>query len=247
MIGAYAIPRGIFISGIADVSTWSLAEKARILEEKAMEKDHRKTYFVHAPSCNWKKGSAAILALFNRCKEEGMPIELLYVNKLPPDQAKKIYAHADYALEQVGTGTFGLFGIEMMCWEIPVLVYHIPLLDRIRDKPPVIKITKETFKRQIAKCIEMKRTGEREEIGKRSRKWALDHVDISSGIREYLAIYTDLLEGGQVKQYVNRSWYQQEHVLHNGVKSEFYRYMIEEGVFEELSVGVSSYDKRLYH
>ena len=247
LIGAYAIPRGIFIAGIAELSAWSLEEKARILDKKAIDKDPQKTYFVHAPSCYWKKGTTIILELFNQCKQEGMPIELLYVNQLPTDQAREIYAFADFALEQVGPGTFGLFGIEMMCWEIPVLVYHTPLLDRIRDNPPVIKITKETFKNQIAKCVEMKRTHECEKIGKRSRRWAHQHLDISSGIHNYLAIYRALLEGGQVKQYVNKVWYQQEHMLQSGFKSDFYRYMIEEGVFEELNINIGDYDQRLYY
>ena len=246
MIGAYAIPRGIFIPGIANLSAWSLEEKGRILEKKIFNKDKRKTFFVHAPSSNWKKCSAVIVDLFNQCKNEGMPIELLYVNQLPPHQAKQIYAYADYALDQVGPGTFGLFGIEMMSWEIPVLVYHIPLLDRIRDNPPVIRITKENFKRQIEKCVEMKKSGEIMELEKRCRRWVLDHVDINDGVKEYMAIYRDLIRDNQVKQYVNKSWYQQEQILQSGFKSDFYKYMVEEGVFDELRLKMKDYDKRLY-
>jgi hypothetical protein len=246
MIGAYAIPRGIFIPGIADLSAWSLEEKAQILEKRIVNKDNGKTFFVHAPSSKWKKCSAVIVDLFKQCKHEGMPIELLYVDQLPPYQAKQIYAFADYALDQVGPGTFGLFGIEMMSWEIPVLVYHIPLLDRIRDNPPVIRITKENFKRQIEKCVEMKKSGEITDWGKKCRRWVLDHVDINDGVREYIAIYRDLIKDRQVKQYTNKSWYQQEQSLQSGFKSDFYKYMVEEGVFEVLRLKIKDYDKRLY-
>jgi tetratricopeptide (TPR) repeat protein len=246
MIGLTCIPRGIFIPGSTNTSEWNLEEKEKILKGQIVKKDPKKTYFVHAPSENWKKGSSVILKLFEECKQDGMPIELLYVNKMTQLNAKQIYAYADYAIDQVGVGTFGLFGVEMMCWQIPVLVYQIDLLERLRNYPPIIKITKDTFKRQIAKCIEMKKSGENVELGKKSRNWAIENVDISLGIHEYLKIYRDLAEGKQVKQYVNKSWYEQEYLLQNGIKSEFYKYMIENKVFDEMQMKTPVYDKKLY-
>ncbi|MCK4793846.1 MAG: tetratricopeptide repeat protein [Desulfobacteraceae bacterium] len=247
MIGLTCIPRGFWITGFVETLEWSMKEKERILREEIMKKDPHKTYFVHAPSTNWKKGSSVIVRLLEECKNDGMPIELLHVSQLQLEKAKQIYPYADFAIDQVGVGTFGLFGCEMMCWQIPVLVYHIDLFDRLRNFPPIIKITKENFKRQIANCIEMKKSGELIELGKKGRRWAIENVDISLGLSEYLRIYRDLAEGRQVKQYVNTSWYEEEHRLQGGFKSDFYKYMIEERVFEELGVGVSSYDKRLYH
>ncbi|NVL89468.1 MAG: tetratricopeptide repeat protein [Desulfobacterales bacterium] len=246
MFGTTCIPRGIFIPGYADTSEWNLVEKERMLRRRIIEKDSGKTYFVHAPTSHWKKGSQIILKLLEECKKDGMPIEILFVSQVPPERAKQIYAYADYGIDHVGVGTFGLFGVEMLCWQTPVLVYHIDLFDRIRNSPPIIRITKDNFKSQIAKCIEMKESGEIVELGKKGQKWAIENVDISLGLPEYLRIYRNLVEGKQIKQYVNRSWYEQEYRLQSGVKSKFYRYMIEENVFDELQMQAPDYDRRLY-
>ncbi|MEE9572256.1 MAG: glycosyltransferase, partial [Candidatus Neomarinimicrobiota bacterium] len=246
VIGNTAIPRGVFIPGAVDISEWKLDKKQSIIEKNLINKDKRKTYFLHAPSTNWKKGSNIVLNLLKECKNDGMPIEILYVNQVSPEKAKQIYAYADFAVDQVGVGTFGLFGVEMMSWQIPVLTYQTGLFDRIRNYPPIIKITKDNFKNQIAKCIEMKKSGENIELGKNGQQWVFDNVDIELVINEYLKIYRDLIEGKQIKQYVNRSWYEQEHRLQNGIKSEFYKYMIENKVFSHLNINVTTYDKKLY-
>ncbi len=246
MLGSTCIPRGLWIPGQIDVSQWSLEEKEQILQGKMVEKDHKKTYFLHAPSTNWKKGSNIVLNLLKECKKDGMPIEILYFSKIPQEKAKQIYAYADFAIDQVGVGTFGLFGIEMMCWQIPVLVYQTDLFDRLRNYPPIIKITKDNFKSQIAKCIDMKKSGENVELGKKGRRWAITNAEMSVHLPKYLSIYRDLAEGKRILQYVNNSWYEQEHLLQRGIKSEFYKYMIEENVFDEMQMKTPAYDKRLY-
>ncbi|MFQ5788446.1 MAG: hypothetical protein ACE5H1_10770, partial [Thermodesulfobacteriota bacterium] len=246
MLGTSCIPRGLWFSGQIDASEWSLEEKERIIQRGLKEKDPKKTYFLHAPSNNWKKGSSIIINLLEECKNEGMPIDILYVSNITPEEAKQTYAYADYAIDQVGVGTFGLFGIEMMCWQIPVLAYQIGLYDRIRNDPPLVKITKADFKSQISKCIEMKKNGEIVELGRKGRQWVFENADISSRISEYLKMYSDLVEGKRIKQYTNKSWYEQEQLIQSGFKSEFYKYMIENNVFSEIGVNITDYDKRLY-
>ena len=93
----------------------------------------------------------------------------------------------------------------------------------------------------------MKKSGEILELGKRCRRWVLDHVDINDGVKAYMAIYRDLITDRQVKQYINKSWYQQEQILQSGFKSDFYKYMVEEGVFGILRLKMEDYDKRLYN
>ncbi|MHA1405537.1 MAG: hypothetical protein ACTSSI_17365, partial [Candidatus Helarchaeota archaeon] len=112
--------------------------------------------------------------------------------------------------------------------------------------PPVIKITKENFKQQIEKCIEMKKTGENIALGQKGRQWALKNADMINSIPQYLEIYSHLGENKQIKQFINTSWYKQEHLLQRGVKSDFYKYMIEEKIFDQLQLQIQNYDKRLY-
>jgi len=246
MLGATCIPRGLWIPGQIDASEWKLEERIKNLEKNIINKDPQKTYFLHAPSSDWKKGSMLITSLLDDCKKEGMPIEVIYVKELPPEKAKQIYAYADYAIDQVGVGTIGLFGIEMLTWQIPVLVYHTELYDRLRNYPPVIKITKENFKQQIEKCIEMKKTGENIALGQKGRQWSLNNANFLDNISKYINIYEALAEGKKVKQFINTSWFKQEYLLQRGIKSDFYKYMLEEKVFDQLQIQVQDYDKRLY-
>jgi tetratricopeptide (TPR) repeat protein len=247
LFGMTVIPRGIKTQGYVETRRWTLKEKDSILDKKFMSKDPKKTYFLHAPSSNIKKGSSIIMRLLEECKNDGLPIEVIYVSGKKPDDAKKLYAYADYAIDQVGVGGFGLFGVEMMCWEIPVLVHQVPLFDRIRGNPPVIKITKESFKERIEECVLWKKSGKREEIGFQAREWAIKNADVSRMLPVYLSVYDDLAEGRPVPQLVNTSWFREEQKLQEGQKSDFYRYMLENKVFDETGVPVPEYDRRLYN
>ncbi|MBI4776568.1 MAG: tetratricopeptide repeat protein [Deltaproteobacteria bacterium] len=247
MFGLTCIPRGLFLGGLIDMAEWDPPEKIRIAGQFPVKKDPDKTYFLHAATTNWKKGSYVINRLIEECKAEGMPIEILTVSGLPPQEAKRIYAHADYALEQVAVGGFGLFGLEMMSWEIPILVYQSDLMDRLRGYPPVLRITKQNFKSQVEAAIRMKRNGGREKIARESRKWVAERADMSLWIEKYIEVYANLSASKPVKQFINLSWYEQEHLLQSGSKSDFYRYMIEHDVFKELGMDVPKYDRRIYN
>ena len=246
MIATLGTPRGLFLPGMIDAAEWTLEDKESCRKENKVDKDPNKVYFLHAPSNNWKKGSRFILPLLEECQRDGMPIEILYVHGKPPREARKIYAHADYAVDQVGVGTFGLFGLEMQLWEIPVLVYQTDLFDRIRNNPPVIKITRQNFKDQIARCVEMTRNGEREELGSRARQWVLGHADLTANFDQYLEIYETLAEDRMVPQYVNTAWNGQEYKMNRGAKSDFYTYLKKEQAFQALAMDCPDYDRRLY-
>ena len=247
MLGTTAIPRGMRLRGQIDASLWTLEEKEKLLREKIVDKDPKKTYFLHAPTDNWKKGSRLILPVLEELKGKGWPIELIYVNKLPLAEARKFYACADYAIDQIGVGSTGLFGMEMMCWEIPVLVYQIPLFAKIKNFPPVIPITRATIKDCIAECITNREIGETAKQGRLSRNWVLENEDINRTFHEYMDIYSELASNNPIKQFPNPSWYNQEQKLLSGEKSDFYLYMQKSGALKELGMQVEDYDKRLYH
>jgi hypothetical protein len=247
MFGLTCIPRGLFLGGLIDIAEWDLSEKTRTARQFPMKKDPGKTYFLHSATSHWKKGSFMINRLVEECKADGMPIEILSVSGLPPEEAKRIYAHADYAVTQIGGGGFGLFGLEMMSWGIPILVYQSELADRLRGYPPVLRITKETFKSQVEAAIRMKENGDKEELAREGRKWVAEQADMSRWIEQYIEIYANLCRSMPVKQFINLRWYEQEHLLHSGFKSDFYRYMIDNQVFQELGIDVPQYNKTLYN
>lgn len=244
---ATGVPRGFFNQGTSDTSQWDIESKNRYKDLGLINKDPDKLYVLHAPTNASLKGTNMLVGLLQECVDEGMPIQLISFGRRPLDEARKLYAYADCAIDQVGAGTFGLFSIEMMCWEIPVLVYQTDLFRRVRNNPPVISITKENFKENILKLVEWKRSGQLREHGQICRKYATEHCDIDRvGIPNYVSAYCDIIEGKKIKQYINKSWYEEEFKLQSGVKSDFYRYMIEKNVFQQIGMEIPQYDHKLY-
>ena len=241
------IPNWIYIPGLIDVSEWTLADKAAVLKKVDFQKDSRKTYFLHAPSSEWKKGSVIVKQVLEQCKREGMPIETIYLNQLPAEEAKKYYAQADFAIDQLTSGTFGLFGAEMMSWEIPILTYKDSWWDCLRGVSPAVGLTLANFKEQIAHCIRLKQSGELADLGARSRQWVKKNVDMPIWLPHHLVIYALLASDLAVPHYINQTWLAFEGLLQKGHKSDFFRYMNEQNVFAQMSVSYTKYDKRLYN
>jgi tetratricopeptide (TPR) repeat protein len=246
MFGLACFPRGMFVPGYMDTGQWHPAEKEALAAQA--NKDPHKLYLVHAPSDPRYKGSAVIMQLLEECKKQGLPLEVIYVSGLELAEAKKQYALADCAVDQIATGTFGSFGSEMMLWETPILIYQDECLRKIRRDPPVIHVTKDSFVDQVARCLEMKKSGELAQLGRRSRKWVLSHLEITThGLPVYLKVYRLLMENRSVPQYFNLDWQQQDAMMAAGVKSDFYRYMTDHRIYEEIGIPVPSRDQRLYN
>ena len=258
IFGFEAIPRGLFLYGMIDPDEWTLEQKAKVIatNEAGIEKDPAYTYFMHSPSNKWTKGTKFFLECWKEVEKAGIKAKLMEIERMHPEEAKKRYAHADYALEQIGVGTFGLFGLEMMCWEIPILVYMIPLFDKMYGNPPVIEITKDNFVEQVKYCVESNNP----ERGEIVRQWVLDNATIQKAIPTYIDIYERLMAGEQIPQLVNNGWFAEEARIIEAAQTEqlremgkipedtpdtrslFYRWAIDRGLFPP----ETKYDQQLY-
>lgn len=243
--GQEGIPRGLHCPAIVDADEWTIPDRQqrqRLLEHV---KDPNKVYFLHAPSNTFKKGSDIICALMEQAKDAGLPVELVLVQGVPHDQVKTHYAIADYAIDQVGVGTFGLFGLEMMCWGIPVLAWQIPLFDRMQRNPPVLPITKDSFLNVVKMCVDWKLFNAGvayERYGWDCRQWAVRHCDVKAWAGGFMQVYRGLLAGKKIRQLINLPYFQEEYRLLQGEKSEFWAWMIDHA----LVPANTEYDKRFY-
>jgi tetratricopeptide (TPR) repeat protein len=248
ILGNNSIPRGRLVPGYAETEAWTPQSKQAVLEEINQDKSPDKLYVLFAPTSDFHKGTTMVLNLLEQCKAKGLPVELLLIKRLPQDEARKVYALADVVIDNVGSGTFGQLGVELMLWEVPVLVYQTEFYRHLRKGSPDMHITHENFIDTIARCARMKQTGELAELGRKSRQWVLDHLDVhKQGLPEYISIYASLLEGKPVPQFFNRTWYQLVDMMNRGVKSNFYKFMFQNKVFDQIGVKVESYDQTLYH
>jgi hypothetical protein len=80
-----------------------------------------------------------------------------------------------------------------------------------------------------------------------ARSWAISHTEYrTKGIPEYVRMYAALARGEEVPQLVNKRWFEQEIRMQNGEKSGFYKYMLDNRVFDEIGIEVSDFDENLY-
>ncbi len=248
MLGPPFIPRFVYLTGNIDLDDWRIGDKAAYAAQSPIKKDPDKVYFLHAPSDNLKKGSFWVEKLLGQCQAEGLPIETILVSGVPHNQVKPLYAAADFAVDQVTTGSFGLFSLEMMSWEIPVLAFIDEWFRRFKNLAPVINVTRKNFVERVRQCVELKSSGRHADLGRRARRWVLANRAVGGeALDQYLTIYSLLARDLPVPHFPNPAWYMQEQGIAAGVKSEFHRWMREMGVYAEMGVEQGSYDKRLYY
>jgi glycosyltransferase involved in cell wall biosynthesis len=84
---------------------------------------------VHAPNHRSFKGTRYLIDAVRQLQDEGVPIELRLVERVPNRQALEIYRTADIVFDQCLIGFHGYFALEALAMGKPVLVF---LRDRER-------------------------------------------------------------------------------------------------------------------
>jgi glycosyltransferase involved in cell wall biosynthesis len=78
---------------------------------------------LHAPNHPLIKGADALIAATELLKSEGLDIELILLRGVPNEEIRKAMEHADLVADQFVIGWYGMFAIEAMAMEKPVLCY----------------------------------------------------------------------------------------------------------------------------
>jgi glycosyltransferase involved in cell wall biosynthesis len=134
--------------------------------------NNSKVKIVHAPNHRALKGTQYLIDACEKLKNDGYPIELIIVEKMNNEAAKKIYEQADIIADQFIMGWYGLFAIEAMSLGKPVLCYMRE--DLLRGNPrakdcPIVSANPDNLKENLIKLIKDKEL--RIELGKRGRKY----------------------------------------------------------------------------
>lgn len=78
---------------------------------------------VHAPNHRTLKGSQYLIASVDRLVQEGLPIELILVEKKSNEEALEIYRRADLVFDQCLIGCHGFFALECLAMGKPVMCF----------------------------------------------------------------------------------------------------------------------------
>ncbi len=159
-----------------DVNEWKPEEKSFYLIS-----NHNPVKIFHAPNHKYIKGTRYFQAAVNQLKKEGMNIELVIAEKLPHEKIKKIIACSDIIADQLVIGWYGMFAVEAMAMEKPVLCYIRPEFEELfisegllrPGELPVIKCTPFNLVETIRDLMKDRKV--LVEIGQKSREFVLKH------------------------------------------------------------------------
>lgn len=112
---------------------------------------------VHAPSDATIKGSARIIEAVERLKSRH-PIEFTLVEGVPHERALELYRSADLVVDQVLTGWYGGFAVEVMAMGKPVACYirdeDLDVLPAgMRNQLPLVRLHPDTLERDLEAAI----------------------------------------------------------------------------------------------
>lgn len=146
----------------------------------------------HAPNHRMFKGTRHLEQAVRELQDEGIPVELVMVEKVPNTKALEIYRSADIIFDQCLIGFHGYFAIEGMALGKPVMSF-VRHPDRYLLHPsecPIINTHVDSLKADIRALVSRRR--ELEQIGRRGRMYVERHYSIAAFSQRLKKTYTDL-------------------------------------------------------
>lgn len=133
--------------------------------------DGRPLRIVHAPNHAMFKGSRYLSEAVESLREEGEPVELVFVQKKSNLEALELYRSADVIFDQCLMGNIGYFALEGMALGKPVMCFvRNPKQYLLHpEECPVINTHVNTLKEDIRRLI--RERGSLVEVGKRGRRY----------------------------------------------------------------------------
>jgi glycosyltransferase involved in cell wall biosynthesis len=131
---------------------------------------------VHAPTDRRVKGTEHLLAAVERLRAGGFELELVLVEGVSQQEARRAFERADLVVDQLLSGWYGAAAVEAMALGKPV-VAHLDDGDLARVPPdfaaelPILRATAATVADVLAEWLGRRR-GELAEVGRRSRAFA---------------------------------------------------------------------------
>lgn len=146
------------------------------------------------------KSSHVYLPLINRLIAEGLPLNLITPSGVPNKKIRFLQAQADIFLEMLTYGWFGANAREAMMLAKPVICFIRPEwlisvrseIPEYADELPIVHATPETVESVLRKLIADPAL--RNEIGMRSRQFALKWHSDTAATRRFNKIYSQLLQ-----------------------------------------------------
>jgi glycosyltransferase involved in cell wall biosynthesis len=137
------LPRldGVFLYPV-DIDAWTPASAA----------ENEVLMVVHSPNHRHYKGTRYLLDAVEALKREGLPIELVLVEKVANKEAREIYRRSDVIADQFLIGAYAVLAIEGMALGKPVLCYLNPRFEPFHPEwaeCPIVSANPDTLVEEL--------------------------------------------------------------------------------------------------
>jgi glycosyltransferase involved in cell wall biosynthesis len=146
---------------------------------------------VHSPTHSAAKGTEFVRRATAELAGAGAPIDYIEVHDLSHQEALEVYRSADLIVDQLCSGSYGVFAAEAMSLAKPVVCYLLPEIEATYPSDvPIINASPCTLTQVLAEWVE--RPHERHERGLASRAYAERVHDHRIVARRMLEVYEAL-------------------------------------------------------
>ena len=136
---------------------------------------------VHAPNHPQYKGTRYVEDAVARLRVEGEPVELVLVQGIPGDEARRIYEQADVVVDQLLIGAYAQFAIEGMALGRPVVCYLNPRFAAHHPEwieAPIVSATPDTIVDELRRLVSDR--ARREELGAKGPEYVRRHHSLEA-------------------------------------------------------------------
>lgn len=189
------VPKAILSPQVIDTTYWTSTRGPQSEVDGIIR-------IVHAPSSRRKKGTDFIEKSIDELKQKGYAVELVMAEKLPHHKIRELYEISDIGIDQVLYGWHGKVSVELMALGKPVLCYIEPQLLKYRPDLPIVNVTPTTLTDELENLVKDKSW--RQQIGEKSRQYALTNHDVERIVDDLLMRY-GFIEQTRVKEYIENA------------------------------------------
>lgn len=141
---------------------------------------------LHAPNHRNIKGTNFFVDAIEQLQAEGEPVELVLLERVGNERVLEAMESVDVVADQLVVGWYGMFALEAMAMEKPVLCYLRSDLEELyqtaglleQGETPIVRCSPETVKDTIRELVVNRH--ELPRIGKLSREFVLRHHSLES-------------------------------------------------------------------
>lgn len=177
----WVVPEALMVQQAIDISRWKTSDTRPLSETDGIIR------IAHAPTMRRKKGTEFVEQSVQELKEEGLPVELVLIEKVPFHQVKSFYEQCDIGVDQVLYGWYGKVSIELMLMGRPVLCYINDDLVKYRPDMPIVNANPKNLTEKLRELVMNRQL--RKELGARGTEYVAKYHDVRVIIDQCLKLY----------------------------------------------------------